>query len=123
MIYPYECSCCGNKWDVIKRVSEINNPEYCCQCNNIGERKIAQKGHFYGAEVEDAEFCPALGCVVKSKAHRRRLAKQLGLVEVGNENMEKWSQERERQRQNEIKKFYMEDVAIERLGNIKMGNR
>ena len=38
-----------------------------------------------GAKVENAEYNPAFGQVVKNKNHRNELAKQRGLIEIGNE--------------------------------------
>ena len=40
---------------------------------------------FSGTAVQNAEYNPGLGCVVKNKAHRDELAKRKGLVEVGND--------------------------------------
>lgn len=86
MIYPYRCAL-GHEWEVIKSVADIDLPEKCPTCDYEGSRYIARTW-FYGAKVEDSQFCPALGCVVRSSKHRNQLAKTKGLVEVGNASLE-----------------------------------
>jgi len=86
MNYPYVCKACKNEWDVSKRLKDIDNIELCPICKEEGKRVLAA-GYFTNEKVEDAEFCPALGQVVKSKKHRLQIAKDRGLEEVGNENV------------------------------------
>lgn len=89
--YPYSCNC-GCDFDVTARMSEIDKTEVKCPSCDImlssKNRNISKSGSFYAASVEDAEFCNALGCVVKNKKHRKQIAKQRGLVEIGNESTE-----------------------------------
>jgi len=88
MVYEYACPACHRHWDVIKRVSEMDAEETCV-CKAIGVRQfIPQKIHLSGTKVEEAEFNPGLGCIVKNKNHRKELAKQKGLEEIGNEKPE-----------------------------------
>jgi len=106
MIYPYHCEC-GHDFEVYKPVGDIENQEMCPKCNAVAMRVIARKGHFYGAKVEDAEYCPAMGCVVKNQKHRRQLARDRGMVEVGNDSGE-YFKRMERDKQKETEKFYDE---------------
>lgn len=89
MIYPYRCKACTQEFDVVKSIAEIDNAEKCLRCGSPDvERFISPSIHFNGAKVEDAEYNPALGKVVKSAKHRKELAKQMGLEEIGNESVE-----------------------------------
>ena len=105
MIYPYECEC-GFKTDIIKSVRDIDNSEKCPKCDTIMSRKIAGGNGFLYAEVEDAEYNPGLGCVVKNKKHRAEIAKQRGLVEVGNEDMNKIMKRQDVERERKISTSY-----------------
>ena len=87
MRYPYTCEACGAKWEVIKSVRQIDEPEHCAKCQTPGRRYISRTS-FYGAAVEDAEYNPAFGCVIKNSAHRKALAKQRGMEEIGNESLD-----------------------------------
>lgn len=112
MIYPYQCQC-GTSFDVIKPLSKIDSPEKCPSCGQIGDRVIAA-GHFYGEKVEDAYFCPALGTVVRNSSHRKALAKDKGLIEVGNEDTNKWFDSVQRDKQKQNQKFY-DEIARDRI--------
>lgn len=114
MIYPYRCEACGNTWEVIKRVSQIDDVEHCTACSHVGTRYIAQRQTFYGEKVEDAYFCPALGSVIKSKEHRNRVAKQKGLIEVGNDDPpahDKYEKMRDENARNKYREFF-EPISI-----------
>jgi hypothetical protein len=85
MIYNYECDKCNVSFDVIKPVNLYNRPEPC----TCGE--IARKTFSISRPIIDKtsnEYNPALGTVVKNKAHKQELMKQRGLIEVGNEKPE-----------------------------------
>ena len=91
-IYPYKCFECGNEFEFTARISEIDDTKVnCTKCGsllNSSHRKISSRQFFYGAKVEDAAFCNALGCVVKNNKHRQQIAKSRGMIEVGNEKPE-----------------------------------
>ena len=40
MIYPYHCPICGNDWDIVKPLSQMNRAETCTECNALLERVI-----------------------------------------------------------------------------------
>jgi 4-hydroxy-3-methylbut-2-en-1-yl diphosphate synthase IspG/GcpE len=111
VIYPYVCNC-GNTFEVIKPVSLYDREEECWKCGEIAKRVISNSTSFYGAKVEDAEYCPAMGCIVKNSAHRKQIAKDLGLIEVGNDSG-KWFEEKQAEKQMETERFY-EDLATDR---------
>lgn len=89
MVYEYHCEACAKRFDVIKRATEMEAEERCSQCNSVAARQfVPRRVYFSGTKVEDAEFNPGLGCITKSSAHRKEIAKQKGLIEVGNEKPE-----------------------------------
>lgn len=89
MIYPYRCMECAFSFEVIKSVKDIDNQEYCPQCKAEGKRYITPP-HLYGiSDWDKAEFNPGLGCVIKNSKHRKQVAKQMGVEEVGSEPIEK----------------------------------
>lgn len=102
MIYPYRCKCCGHKFEVIKSVKEIDRGETCPQCKNVDAERYIGRTHFYGASVEDIEYNPGLGCLVKNKKHRAEIVKRNNLIEVGNENPEKLYDTMERDRTKKL---------------------
>lgn len=101
MRYPYRCNTCKNEFDVIKSVKEIDNEEICDKCGSLATRFIAVT-HFYGAKVEDAEYNPAFGCIVKDSKHRKELAKKFGVEEIGTESVEKVHKHFETQKAKEL---------------------
>lgn len=102
MIYPYKCLTCNHHWEVIKPVKDIDIAEICEVCQRIGKRYISVT-HFYGASDWDkAQYCHALGTVVKSDKHRAKLARSRGLEEIGNEDPVKIQAQRERDLEQKI---------------------
>ena len=103
--YPYVCSECGHEFDVYKNLIDIDRGEVCLKCGQELDsscRVIARNQHFFGAAVEDAEYNPAFGKVIKNKAEARMLAKQHGMIEVGNEDFGKYQKQQEKDRQADI---------------------
>jgi hypothetical protein len=107
MRYPYRCPC-GNEFDVIKRLADIDKAESCpiCGIECDSSHRIIARSYFYGTEVEDEMFDPAFGMIIKSKKHRRSIAKQRGWEEVGNENPDKIYEKNERDRQEKHKRSW-----------------
>lgn len=86
MVYEYRCTSCKKRFDVIKSVRDIDINETCPKCGDFAERLfIPARVYFSGTKVENAEFNPAFGQVVKGKRHRQELAKRHGLIEIGND--------------------------------------
>lgn len=89
MIYEYECIKCQKRFDVVKSVKDIDVNEFCVRCGEPSERKfVPSRIHIFGASVENAEYNHGLGQVVRNKKHRAEIAKQKGLIEIGNEKTE-----------------------------------
>lgn len=90
MIYEYTCSGCSATFEVIKPLKDFERQEMCPTSGVTMTRAFApQKLHLYGTAVQDAYFHPALGSVVKGDTEARQIAKNRGLIEVGNERPEK----------------------------------
>jgi putative FmdB family regulatory protein len=85
MLYPYACVKCDLRYDVVKPVADVDRPEACPECGAPSERQFTARVHFTGTKVQDAEYNPGLGCVVRNKREREELAKRKNLVEVGND--------------------------------------
>jgi putative FmdB family regulatory protein len=108
LTYEYLCPKCDLRFDVIKTVSEMNREEPCGQCGAPAERQFTPRIHIHGAKVENAEYNPGLGCVVKNKRHREELCKRKGLVEIGNDfkSSESLQSTFEKERTEKMRKRY-----------------
>lgn len=90
MIYPYQCTSCRHEFEVIKSVRDIESPENCPVCDIISIRTIARSQSFFGATDWDTRhYNHALGMVVRSNKEAQKIARERGLVEIGNENVDK----------------------------------
>ena len=76
--------------------------ENCPDCTKVADRiPFPRKTYLIGTAVQNAEYNPGLGMVVNNKEHRSEIAKQRGLVEVGNDygsgeaNQQHFEKERE----------------------------
>lgn len=106
MIYCYECKECQHRFEVIKSVKDIDNPENCPGCSSLETARYLTPPSFYGEKVEDAEYNPAFGCVVRDSRHRKELAKRHGLIEIGTESPEKYCREMDRDREKRLQAGY-----------------
>lgn len=86
MIYDWLCQKCDLEFETIDSISEYTGHKSCTICGNDCIRIFSRvRIHLTGTAVQDAEFNVGLGKVTKSKNHREELAKQLGVVEIGND--------------------------------------
>jgi putative FmdB family regulatory protein len=89
VIYEYLCEVCGSHFDVVKPVSEYNTPEACRSCNYDATRvPFPRKIYLHGTAVQEKKWNPALGCAV-TDSEAKKIAKERGLIEVGNEDPSK----------------------------------
>lgn len=94
---------------MVKRVAERNEPETCAKCHaSVLKREIPTRlGGFIGASDWDtAHYNPALGQVVRSYADGRRVAKQKGMTEIGDEPVEKLHKKYDTERKQRLEKSY-----------------
>ena len=85
-------------------MKDATREEICTECS-ITLNKVYTTFQILGTRVENAEFNPGLGCVTKSARHRKEIAKQKGLVEIGTESTDTIHKEtvvkREKEREKE----------------------
>lgn len=87
MIYDYACDKCSHLFEVVKPMKDSARAEKCVKCKSKKVSRVWSKSiSLIGTAVESPEYNPAFGMVVKNKYHRAELAKQRGMVEIGNEN-------------------------------------
>jgi len=85
MTYQYVCEHCSVCFEVSKKVDQRFGQEFCPMCNHTGKRILfPQHTYLNGTSVQEAEFNPAFGKVIKNKRHRNELAKEKGMMEIGN---------------------------------------
>lgn len=90
MIYEFTCTPCTKRFDVARRVSEYDLPASCPVCGIEAQRTpFPRKIHLYGTAVQNAYFHNGLGTVVRGETDAKAIAKERGLIEVGNEQVEK----------------------------------
>lgn len=95
MIYVYECDGCGKKYDVVKPVAEYQTQELCPLSGVTMTKAVApSRLYFSGTKVQDKVFNPAFGRPM-TDSEARAEAKARGLIEVGNESIEKHCQPEE----------------------------
>ena len=108
-IYEYFCEPCSKQYDVIKSIKVYDKKDPCPECGKVGYRILSANIQFLGSKVEDAEYNPAFGTIVKSKRHRDELAKQKNMVEIGNEKVENIHNKFDSDRAQKLAKSY-EDI-------------
>jgi putative FmdB family regulatory protein len=88
MIYEFLCKKCNAIDEIIRHHMDLADPVVCDECGSVMERKYTPPNiQTQGESIP--HFNPALGMMVRSDSHAREVAKQRGLVEVGNEDVHK----------------------------------
>jgi RNA polymerase subunit RPABC4/transcription elongation factor Spt4 len=102
---------CENEFDIIKSHIHIDDPENCPACGSaLNRRKVTGGIGFFGAsDWQGAFFSHALGKVVSSRAEESRIAKAMGMQEVGNEPVDKIHKYYDEQREKELDLNYEKD--------------
>lgn len=85
MLYEYECTECEHRFEKVKHHSKYKEDDECPKCQSVAKKIVSL---FNAPVMERAEFNHAFGQVVKSKKHRKELAKRHGMIEVGTEKTE-----------------------------------
>lgn len=110
--YEYQCITCKHDFDIIKSISMLDDPEACPKCSSKETERHISRTHFYGASDWDkAQYNPGLGVVTKNAKHAARIAKDRGLIEVGNEPLAKVMQDNEKRRDRDIESNFEESFA------------
>jgi putative FmdB family regulatory protein len=88
MLYEFLCAWCVKSFDVVRPVSEYDAAAFCPDCGHEGNRvRFPRKLHLYNTAVQEKQFNPALGCVATDR-EAKQIAKERGMIEVGNERVE-----------------------------------
>lgn len=82
MIFDFFCNKCDLGKEVIARIGQCPKDINCDQCGENMQR-IYYPPQFIGTSVENAEYNPAFGKVIKNKYERKEMAKRMNLEEVG----------------------------------------
>ena len=107
IIYEWNCPKCEVKFETLQSIVEYNGETQCPTCGDITKERIfSAKITILGSSVQNAEYNPAFGQVVKNKAHRNELAKQKGLIEIGNDKPESIHKATEETKRDRIKKSW-----------------
>lgn len=87
MIYEYFCSNCAVTTEITKTLAELNRQELCNDCDNSMVRHLTGKVGFSGEKTDshNSYFHHGLGKMVRSDKHASQMAKDQGLIELGNE--------------------------------------
>lgn len=84
--YEFFCKKCKKDFETVESIVEYDGDGKCPKCAKVSRERIFSANiQFLGTAVQNAEYNPAFGQVVKNKQHRDELAKRHGLIEVGNE--------------------------------------
>ena len=104
MRYPYRCDC-GEEFEIVKAVKYIDDIEICPACghNCTKEHRYIDRTHFYGADDWNSlEYNPAFGKAVTKQEAKREAARR-GMIEVGNEDINKYHAEIDRSNEQKRK--------------------
>lgn len=111
MIYAYHCDVCGHSFDVIKPAAEYQSPELCPvkNCGAPARKEFApRRTYLSGTAVQEAEYNPGLGCVVKNKQERAEICKRRGLEEIGSATPESIHKHYDRRREERHEREWAE---------------
>ena len=86
-VYEYLCDH-GHRFDVVKSMSELERTELCPDCSAVAARQISRTNFTGASDWNTQSWNPGLGCYTKSHKHASQIAKNRGLVELGNEKVE-----------------------------------
>lgn len=107
-IYPYACRDCGQQFDVVKRLGELDRVEACPHCVGNNTKRCIALFNLDKESCGQPYFEPALGMVVKSKGHKRRILKERKLEEVGTTSVETLYKDNELAREKRMAKAWDE---------------
>jgi putative FmdB family regulatory protein len=109
MVYEYSCRSCDHVFDVVKRVSDRDIEEPCPKCTQSCERVfIPRLIHLSGTKVQEAEYNPGLGCVVKNNTHLKEICRQRNIEPIGNEKIETVHKHYDKSREEKLEKAWSE---------------
>lgn len=110
-IYDFLCGSCGKHFEDLKGIKayDLDPSAKCPHCDAMCGSDHRYFGFckfsFIGTSVQDAEYNPGLGAVVKNQYHQSEICKAKNLVAVGNdftsgEKMQNHFETRKREERN-----------------------
>jgi hypothetical protein len=118
-IYKFFCDKCDDDFESVQSIggsgrktlkelkAQPKRMAKCPTCENVSTKLVfSHQIYFVGASVESAEYNPAFGQVVKNSRHRKDLAKEKGMIEIGNEKPESLHKKFEKDRAEKLKKSW-----------------
>lgn len=94
---------------MVKRADDYARPENCSGCGVEARREfVPQRIYFSGTKVEEAEYNPGLGCIVRGKKEREEICKVKGLQEIGNEPIASVNKHYDKAREDKFEKSWAE---------------
>lgn len=87
--YEYQCQNCDTETEASKPVAEYNTEEKCPNCSCVMAKKFSGRIGLHNTAVQEKYFSHTLGKVVNGPIHEKKLAKEKGMIELGNERPEK----------------------------------
>lgn len=115
--YDYCCGKCGEKFEIIRGIKDYDRDPHA-ECDHCGHLCDSSDRDFsacrfthIGTAVQNAEYNPGLGQVVKNNYHKSELMKKKNVVEVGNDfgGGEKMQTHFETRKREEIAKNWEKD--------------
>lgn len=108
-ITTFHCQSCSSSFEAVYYYNNETNSPQCSKCGSIDTSlpEIRDMGtcdiQLMGiSDWDSAEYNPGLGCVTRSRKHREQIAKERGLIEVGNEDVHRVSQMQDRKLQQRV---------------------
>jgi len=114
MIYPYHCRECVEEFEVIKSLSDLDRPEACPICHAVSFDRRIGLTRLQSVEI-DPYFHYGLGKIVRTKGDvknelKKREDQGRGLIEVGDEPVEKIERTFSAERQEKRNQRWAEPV-------------
>jgi putative FmdB family regulatory protein len=108
--YRYKCPACSLEVDIVKTVAAIDNTECCENCHGdlLPNHRLLGACIFFGEKPEEPFYSIPLGKMVSGKSEMRRIAKERGMIEVGNENVDKINRCADNEREAKAKETWSE---------------
>jgi len=104
--YPYACIDCGHRFEVVKQVAAMNDPESCPKCQTTRtERRIGRVNFSGEKDWNQLDYNPAFGKPL-TPVQASKEAKRRGMIELGNESPDKIHKHFEAQREQKVKDTY-----------------
>lgn len=108
-ITTFHCDDCKNSFEAVYRYSKPDEVHPCNRCQSSNtllkthEVDTSCKIELMGiSDWDSTEYNPGLGCITRNKKHREQIAKERGLYEVGNENVERISELQDRKLEHKL---------------------